>query len=348
MFNRRSLIRSASVWLLILASLLAVYSLPGCRKADTAAPAGPGSASKVRLQLDWFPQTEYGGYFQALGRGFYQDVGLEVEIVSGGPGVPVKETVALGRVEVGCTDGNDVIVAISRGLPLVIVGAEMQRNPQGILYHQSHPLRSFADLNGRSFMAGPGSAWVEYLSKTQGVKFGLVPLTTDLTSFLGDATMVRQCFVTQEPYFAAQSGAKVGTLLIADSGYAPYRVLYTSRDYLAKHRETVRHFVAATARGFDDMIDGDPATAFGALGKANPLMTPGVMSYSLGAMKSLGLVQGRADQGERTGLITRERIAAQLKILTELGQLTKPLTVDDVAVFDLVPAPKSTGDTATR
>lgn len=334
--------------LLLSALALAAFGASGCRKSESAAPASTGGASTVRLQLDWFPQTEYGGYFQALGRGFYQDAGLAVEIVSGGPGIPVKDTVALGRVELGCTDGNDVLVAISRGLPLVIVGAEMQRNPQGILYHQSHALRSFADLNGRNFMAGPGSAWVEYLGKTQGVKFNLVPLTSDLTSFLGDETLVRQCFVTQEPYFAAQKGAKVGTLLIADSGYAPYRVLYTSREYLAKNREAVRKFLAATARGFDDMLNGDPATAFDALGKANPLMTSEVMRYSLGAMKSLGLVQGRADRGERTGLITRERIESQLKILSDLGQLSKPLTVDDVAVFDLLPSPSAAAQPAAR
>lgn len=323
--------------ILLFCAALAAVLAPGCKKSETSAVASADGTVKVALQLDWYPQTEYGGYYQAAERGFYREAGLDVEIVSGGPGLAVKDTVALGRAAFGCTDGNDVIVAIARGLPLVIVGAEMQRNPQGLLFHESHPLQSFADLDGRNLMAGPGNAWVEYLSKSRGAKFGLLPLTTDLTSFLADETMVRQCFVTQEPFFARQSGAKVGTLLIANSGYAPYRVLYTSREFLAKNPEVVRKFVAATARGFDDLLDGDPAPAFAALAKANKVMTPDVMQFSHGALKSLRLVQGRAADGERTGLITRERIAAQVKILTDLGQLPKPLTVDDVAVFDFLP-----------
>lgn len=313
-------------------------TLAGCGRREAPAPSGTGpSLERVRMHLDWHPQTEYGGYYQALARGFYREAGLEVEIVSGGPGVPFKETVAMRRAEIGCTDGNDVIVAISRGVPLVIVAAEMQRNPQGILFHESHPLADFSALQGRTFMAGPGSAWVEYLKRSQGISFDLLPLTADLTSFLADESMVRQCFVTQEPYFARQKGAKVGTLLIADSGYAPYRVIYTSREYLAERPDVVRAFVAASVRGFDDLIDGDPAPAFIALQKANALMTPDVMAFSRDAMKSLRLVQGDPARGEHTGQITRERIARQIEILQSLGQLGKPLTVEDVAAFGLAP-----------
>jgi len=318
----------------VLAGLVLVSA--GCGRKDDRDAATDG-VEKVRMHLDWHPQTEYGGYYQALARGFYREAGLEVEIISGGPGVPFKETVALERAEIGCTDGNDVIVAISRGVPLVIVAAEMQRNPQGILFHLEHPVADFRALQGRAFMVGPGSAWVEYLKRSQGISFDQLPLTADLTSFLADKTMVRQCFVTQEPYFAEQNGARVGTLLIADSGYAPYRVIYTSREYLARRPDVVRAFVAASLRGFDDLIDGDPEPAFAALRQANALMTPEVMAFSRDAMKSLRLVQGDPARGERTGLITRERIAQQIETLQSLGQLGKPLTVDDVAAFGFAP-----------
>ena len=324
--------------LAVVSAAFVVLLAAGCGRKETSPANTSGPAlERVRMHLDWHPQTEYGGYYQALARGFYREAGLDVEIISGGPGVPFKETVALERVEMGCTDGNDVIVAISRGVPLVIVAAEMQRNPQGILFHLEHPVADFAALQGRTFMAGPGSAWVEYLRRSQGIAFDQLPLTADLTSFLADKRMVRQCFVTQEPYFAEQSGARVGTLLIADSGYAPYRVIYTSREYLKRRPEAVRAFVAASLRGFDDLIDGDPEPAFAALRQANALMTPEVMAFSREAMKSLRLVQGDPARGERTGLITRERIAQQIETLQSLGQLGKALTVDDVAAFGYAP-----------
>jgi len=325
-------IRSSIAFVTIAAC--ALLAAAGCaRKKEEA--AAPGGLARVRLQMDWFPQTEYGGYYQAEARGYYREAGLEVEFIPGGPGVPAKETVALGRAELGMTDGNDVLVAISRGVPLVIVGAEMQHNPQGIMFHAEHPLADFKDLDGKTLMAGAGSAWVEYLRRSRKLQFDLLPLTEDLTSFLVDKRFIRQCFVTQEPYFAAQNGAKVGTLLIANSGYDPYRVIYTSREYLEKNPEKVRAFVAATVRGYTDYVTGDPAQAFAALAAANPLMTPDVMKYSLDAMRRLKLVEGNAAAGESAGVLQRARIEGQIKILSELGLLGRELTADEVADFGI-------------
>lgn len=331
--------RAALLTLGLFGALLALVGAAGCGRPGPPPPAADGRES-VRLHLDWYPQTEYGGYYQAVERGYYREAGLEVTIIPGGPGVPFKEQVALGRAEFGITDGNDVIVAISRGVPLVIVAAEMQRNPQGLLFHEAHPLASFEDLHGRTLMAGPGSAWVEFLARSRRLRFDLLPLTTDLTSFLADETMVRQCFVTQEPYFARQQGARVGTLLIADSGYDPYRVIYASREYLERKPEVVRAFVAASVRGLQDLVTGDHAPALAALERANPLMTPAIMAYSLEAMKAMRLVTGDPARGERIGLLTRERVGRQIEILQSLGQLGRPLTVDEVAVFAFVPAPE--------
>ena len=235
------------------------------------------------------------------------------------------------------TDGNNVLVAISRGLPLVIVGAEMQHNPQGIMFHEEHPLAGFKDLDGKTLMAGAGSAWVDYLRRSRRINFDLIPLTEDLTSFIGDENFIRQCFVTQEPYFAEQKGAHVGTLLIADSGYDPYRVIFTSRDYLEKHRNLVVAFVKASVRGYVDYATGDASPAFDAIEKENPLMTPDVMAYSLNAMKKRHLIEGNASAGEHAGVITRERIEGQIKILSDLGLLGRDLTVDEVADFEIFP-----------
>lgn len=315
---------------------LAVWSISGCQRPATL-DYTPDGRARVRVQLDWYPQTEYGGYYQARARGFYRDENLDVEILGGGAAVGVKETVATGRAEFGCTDGNDVIIAISRGMPIVIVAAEMQTNPQALMFHAAHPLGSFADLNGRTLMARPGNGWVEFLQKSRSVQFDLIPVTTDLTSFLLDEAMVRQCFVTQEPFFVRQRGAEVDTLLVADSGYAPYRAIFSNREFVDRYPEVVSAFVRASVRGFEDMLEGDPAPAFNALAAVNNVMTPEIMNYTRTTLRELHLIQGDPQKGEHTGLITRERLADQIEILGSLGLLDRPLAVDDVAVFDFVP-----------
>jgi NitT/TauT family transport system substrate-binding protein len=51
-----------------------------------ACQTGPGGSvelTKVRLQLQWFPQAQFAGYYAAQELGYYEDEGLDVEIVPG-------------------------------------------------------------------------------------------------------------------------------------------------------------------------------------------------------------------------------------------------------------------------
>lgn len=317
--------------------------IAGCGKkaAEPATASAPTGLVKIKFQTDWYPQPEHGGYYQALAKGFYQEEGLDVEILPGGPNAQVKESVGLGRADLGMTNGDDVIVAIARGVPLKMVGAEMQRDPQGILFHTEHPLKSLKDLEGRTLMAGSVSTWLDVLRK-DGINFRQLPLLGDLARFMADKTLTQQCFVTNEPYFARQRGANVGAILIASDTYEPYRVMFTSNEYLAKHPDIVAKFVRASVRGWVDYLTGDPAPANKILMAKRSDLTPEFMAYSIGAMHNFGLVSGDPAKGEFAGQITAARLEKQIKLLQEVGVLDKPVKVEDVATFDFIPKPETT------
>src|SRR4051812_31757720 len=322
---------------LILILGLAV-ALAGCsKKADTA--AAPGLV-KIRFQTDWFPQPEHGGYYQALAKGYYAAEGLDVEILPGGPNAQVMAGVATGRADLGMTNGDDVIVAVARGVPVKMVGAEMQRDAQGILFHSEHPLRSLTDLEGKTLMAGAGSTWIQVVQKKMGVKFNLLPLVGDLARFMNDKNFVQQCFVTNEPFFARQRGADVGALLIASDSYEPYRVMFTSQKFLAEHPEVVAKFVRASVKGWVDYLTGDPTPANQLLVAKRSDLSPEFMAYSIKAMNDYKLVAGDPAKGEFTGQLTPARLQKQINLLQEVGVLDKPVKVEDVATFEFIPTPQ--------
>ncbi len=319
---------------------LAVLLAAGCAKQQPVPPAGAGPAlTKVRLQTDWFPQPEHGGYYQALAKGFYSAEGLEVEIVAGGPNAQVMATVATGRAQFGMTNGDDVITAVSRGVPVVMVAAEMQRDAQGVMFHESHPLRSLRDLDGKTLMAGAGSTWLTVMQRQLGIRFHLQPLVGDLARFMNDEKFIQQCFVTSEPYFARQRGAQVGALLIAnaEAGFEPYRVVLTSREFAARQPEIVRKFVRATLRGWIDYLTGDPEPANALLRKLRPDLPEDFYAYSIRAMKDYQLVLGDAKRGEAMGQLTAERLQRQIEQLQAAGVLEKAVTVGEVASFEFLP-----------
>ena len=326
--------------LLILLLLLVACALTGCGQKAESAPSASTGLVKVRFQTDWYPQPEHGGYYQALAKGYYAAEGLDVEILQGGPNAQVMTSVAVGRADLGMTDGDDVIVAIARGVPIKMVGAEMQREPQGILFHTEHPLHSLKDLEGKTLMAGAGSTWIEVLRKKMGIQFNLMPLVGDLARFMNNPEFVQQCFVTNEPFFARQRGANVDALLIASDTYEPYRVMFTGREFLAKHPDIVGKFVRASVRGWVDYLAGDPAPANRLIAAKNNIMTPEFMAYSIKAMNDLKLVSGDPAKGEFTGQLTAARLEKQIKLLQEVGVLDRPVAVSDVATFEFIPKPE--------
>jgi len=318
-------------------ALLLAISITGCGKKGEQAPTGSTSPVKVRFQTDWYPQPEHGGYYQALAKGYYVAEGLDVEILPGGPNAQVMASVALGRADLGMTNGDDVIVAVARGVPIKMVGAEMQRDPQGILFHAAHPLHRLQDLQGKTLMAGAGSTWLEVLHKKLGVQFNLIPLAGDLARFMNNPEFVQQCFVTNEPFFARQHGADVGALLIASDSYEPYRVIFTGNAFLAQHPEIVGKFVRASIRGWVDYLTGDPAPGNALIAAKRSDLTPEFMAYSIKSMNDYKLVLGDPARSEQPGQLTAARLEKQIKLLQEIGVLDKPVTLQDVVSFDFAP-----------
>jgi len=319
--------------------LLAITFLAGGCARHEAEGKGPGVRRKVVFQSDWFPQAEHGGFYQALVKGYYGDAGLDVEILPGGPGASIKLGVAKGAADFGMYRSDDVIVAASRGLPLVIVGAVLQHDPGALLVRASSPVRTLADLSGRSVIAPPSMTWIPYVKQKYGVKFDLRPLNYGLAVFLGEPDAIQQCMLTSEPYFAEQRGVKTRTIPLSDSGYDPYHAIICRRALIRTNPEVVKAFVAASIRGWHDYLEGDPAEAHALIMQRNRQMTAGQLEYSRNALITHALVTGDPAHGERIGRISLKRIQQQIDVLAEMKILEVPVTAAGVATRAFLPTP---------
>ena len=89
--------KRASTWLV--AATIVTLVLSACTPAgDDASDGGDGELDAVSLQLQWVPQAQFGGYFAAQELGYYEEEGLDVTLVDGGPDViPQQVGSAPGR-----------------------------------------------------------------------------------------------------------------------------------------------------------------------------------------------------------------------------------------------------------
>lgn len=323
--------------LLLLLSLSA-FALVGCGRKESTAASGEKPLVKVRFQTDWFPQSEHGGFYQALAKGFYREVGLDVEILPGGPGVTVGQKMMGGVADIGMSRSDDVAVYVQTGLPLKIIGVTMQHDPQAILSHEENPITSFRQLQGKSVMAVPGSSWIDFLRARYQIEFSIIPSNFGIGQFMTDKNFVQQCFITNEPYYVRKNGAKPKTLLIADSGFDPYRVYMANNRLIREQPEVVKAFVLASTRGWDDFMHGDPTPAFELISQRNDKMPRDFLQYSHQSLAENRLVAGHADRGEKVGQLSRKRLQEQIDTLVELKLLPAPIPLEQFVAFEILPA----------
>jgi NitT/TauT family transport system substrate-binding protein len=313
------------------AGLGLALGLGACRRSVMPSPGGAqASLVHVVLQTDWYAETEHGGFYEALAKGYYRDAGLDVEIRQGSPMTHPDQMVGTGQADIAIGRSEYVLIDAARGIPLVMVGAMMEHDPQAIMVHHESGIRALKDLDGRTIMAVPGSPFIPIMEHNLHIKVGIIPSDFGMNRFMADPNFVQQCFLTNEPFYVRLHGANVDVLPVSDCGFDPYRVWFVNRDFLARHPDVVRAFGAATVRGWREYVTGDPAPADARIAALNPKMDPAFMAYSRKAMQSYRLVEGDPRAGETLGRITAARLATQIRQLTEIGLLDHPITVEDV------------------
>jgi len=302
-----------------LAVSITSLGLLGCHSAKNN-----GGLIPVNFQTDWYPQPEHGGFYEAQLKGYYRQEGLDVTITPGGPYVIAEQQVSTGAAQFAMGSSDRILEADSQGQSLVAVAATMQQDPQAIMLHAESPVHNFTDLEGHAIAVKPGSTWFEYLIARYNLKnVRETPATYSIANFLQDPDYIQQVFVTSEPYFARKAGARVRTLLISDTGYAPYRAFFTSRDYLTQHPDIVAKFVHASLRGWRDYI-ADPREVNAELLKLNPAMSLEQMQFTCQALKDGHFIYPDADPS-KTGYFEPARWTQMYQQLVDLKVIQHPI-----------------------
>jgi NitT/TauT family transport system substrate-binding protein len=314
--------------------LTITFGMSGCRGH---APATPSGLTPVRLQLDWYPQPEQGGFFAAQLLGYYKAEGLDVTTLPLPQYGSAAQLVATGQTDIGLGSSDQILEWDSNGLPLVAVAATMQHDPQAIMVHTASPIHTFADLEGHAIAAQTGATWLKFvISRFNLHQVRQIPSTLSVANFLADPNYVQQIFITSEPFFARQAGADVRTLLISSSGYDPYRVSFTSRDYLAQHPDVVARFVRASIKGWQAYLS-DPAATNAYLLKLNPALNAAQETYTSQALRDGSFVTGNDPSGPQTGHMTAARWQASYEQLKSLGILHGPINPATAYTLQFVP-----------
>lgn len=279
--TRRSLLRAG----LAGAGMVGAAALAGCAGGGTQA-AGSGAASgsgltKVTFALDWTPNTNHTGVYVAAARGYYEDAGLEVEIVQA-PENGADALVATGDAQFGVSFQDTMATYVSSDSPLPVsaVAAIIQHNTSGIISRAEKGITSPAGMMDHTY-----ATWempieqgvIQRCVEADGGDFSRVQMVPSTVT--DEVTALQTDQVDSIWIYWAWAGVKC-ELAGLDTNYFAFAdidpvfdfytpVIIANDDLISSDPDTVQAFMDATRRGHEDCIS-DPDGAADALLEAAP------------------------------------------------------------------------------
>lgn len=286
-----------------------------CAAAITAAVCGAQAQEKATFMTNWLAQAEHGGYYQALADGSYAACGLDVTIRQGGPQVAGRPLLLAGKVDF-YMGGNmlPAFDAVREGIPLVVVAAHFQKDPQVLMAHPGQGLDSWESLKtaGQYIIGDEGfQSFFQWLATEYGFDPGKrVPYTYNPAAFVANVKSIQQGYVTSEPLAAEKAGGfKPNLFLLADYGFSTYSTtVETMQETIDRRPKVVECFVEASAKGWYNYLYGDNKAANTLIKKDNPDITDELLAFSLEKMKSHGIVDSGDSETLGIGAMTDERM----------------------------------------
>ncbi|OYZ19248.1 MAG: hypothetical protein B7Y39_12270 [Bdellovibrio sp. 28-41-41] len=259
-------------------------------QAPDAQAASTGTTYK--LALNWLPEPQFGGFYQALIDDEFKKQGLNIEILPGGSGTPTVQMLTKGVVDFAIVSAEEILISNDKNLKNNVVGifAAFQKNPQMIMSHESRKFKNIGDvLTNEGYLAWQkGLSYSLYLlKKYPHAKVKMVPYLGGLSQFQKDDQLSQQGFITSEPIAAGDLKIPISTFLVADEGFNPYTtVLSVRKDFNKVHPETVKKLHQAVANGWTSYLKNpDKANAY--MAKLNPGMKPDTFKKSAEAQAAL-------------------------------------------------------------
>jgi len=107
----------------------AAETTAGDAAATTAAPdVTTGELTPVKLQLQWFAQSQFGGYYAALDKGFYADEGLDVTILEGAVDIVPQQVLGSGQADFAISWVPKSLASREEGIAITDIGQIFQRS----------------------------------------------------------------------------------------------------------------------------------------------------------------------------------------------------------------------------
>jgi NitT/TauT family transport system substrate-binding protein len=232
----------------------------GCGKA----PVEDGQPIVYRLK--WLYNASVAGSLYAQSHGFFREKGLDVTIKQGGPERDAIKELELGHAQFGVASADQVIRAVSKGSPIVVIAQLFQHNPLQWMYRpEKTPLKTAQDLKGKIIGVTFGGN-DETIMRALMAKHAIPQSEVTLFSVRYDYTPFYDGRVDLWPVYQNTQGVVIGDRMEKTGESVRFfnpsafgirfvaNSVITTKRMMSQHAKTVAHFTEALLAGWREVL----------------------------------------------------------------------------------------------
>lgn len=233
----------------------------------------PEQKEKITFVLDWTPNTNHTGLYVALANGYFEEAGLEVEVVQP-PEDGAEVLVASGKAHFGVSFQDSMAPGLAGEdpLPITAVATVIQHNTSGIVSRKGEGMDTPKGLEGHKYATWDlpvEKATIQQVMEADGGDFSKVELipstvTDEVSALQSKSVDAIWIFYAWAGIACDVAGLETDYFAFADMDpvfdfYTP--VIISSNQYLQENPETAKAFLAALSKGYEYAIEHPKAAA---------------------------------------------------------------------------------------
>ncbi len=258
------------------------------------------AGDRINYRLKWLYNASVVGDIYAMDQGIFEAAGLTVNVKEGGPERDAIKELELGHAQFGVASADQVIRALAKGSPVVVIAQLFQVNPLQWIYRDSFPeIKSLSALRGLTIGITYGGN-DEHIMRTLLAKAGIGEKDVRLFSVRYDYTPFYQRRVDLWPVYRNTQGVIISAKLRrAGEGLrffnpAQYGVAFVANSVVTSTRmlegspQVVKRFLAALLKGWKEALaEENRQRSVAVLQKFDPDTRPAILRKQLDITRAM-------------------------------------------------------------
>ena len=290
--------------------------------------------TKIRYMPHWLPQAQFSGYYIAKEMGIYEKYGLDVEILTGGPGYPAATELENGNCDIVSMFLSGAIQASENRVKLVDICQLSKRSALIFIAKKKTGISKPEDFNGKKigiwrsdFQELPMAFLKKY-----NINATIVPITGTVNAFYYDVIDIMCVMWYNEYHTVLNYGINpdelnVFSLFDHDLNF-PEDGIFCKDDYYKKNKTICENFVKATLEGWNYAFEHKDETidlVMKYMQEANVPANKAHQRWMFERMKDIFICK----QQELNGKLSKELYLKTADVLLETGKIKSIPDFDD-------------------